>query len=372
MEEQKIKDIFQKKLAEHESPVNPELWSQLSSQLPAAGAGATAGGAATLSSAAKLIITAAVIAVGITTVVVLVNNNDQEVKPIEVPAMEEPVEKREVDTAQEPSNNPKSETEKRVETETKKGKSSSASAEKQFSSKDSQPESFSENESLKSETEAEPGLNMVEPIDGEETTVAGESTAETQQENSLYEEQADSFEDEAEERKEYYSECKIGVETPMIVQYNVDGDSDFIWDFGDGNQLLGNSGSYRYSQAGRYTVTLFENSANGQKEIRSWEVIAREKPVIILPNVFTPLSSPGSNDFYRLNQSQSKNIASLNLRIFSKDGELVYESDDPNFSWDGKDRYGNPLSPGMYLAVAEARNAHGDKTIEQQTIYLKR
>jgi hypothetical protein len=373
VEEQRLKDIFQEKLGGHQAPVSPELWSQLSSKIPAAGSGAASGGGLVLSSTLKAVITAAFVVAAVSASIYLLNQkeNSQEdsVPPSSVEKeVQSPPVKSEAEEVDVTESKPLTTNTALDPTE----KSESASPKNPTISEEASTEPLGE----KTATDHE--LNRSENSDHKTTEDHTQNHLNYQDSGTdelesndpvgdLQEEEAESS-----ESIEYNADCSIGSETPMILQYSVEPESKYLWDFGDGNKTEGTSGSYRYSSTGHYTVRLFELDSDGQNEIKSWEVDAREKPVVVLPNVFTPFSSPGSNDFYRLDQGQSQNIEFLNIRIFSKDGELVYESSDPDFSWDGKDRYGKQLSPGMYLAVAEARNSFGDKTVEQQTIYLKR
>ena len=131
-------------------------------------------------------------------------------------------------------------------------------------------------------------------------------------------------------------------------------------------------GNHKYDEEGRYAVQLQEEQNGSWTSVKELEINIRELPKLVLPNVFTPYSSPGSNDYYSINGEMSKNIDQISIRIFSKDGELVFESTDLNFQWNGKDRMGNELQAGTYLAIAEAWNSAGDKVNERQSIYLKR
>ncbi len=70
-----------------------------------------------------------------------------------------------------------------------------------------------------------------------------------------------------------------------------------------------------------------------------------------LPNVFTP-NNDNQNDIFvpRINQF----VNSVNMSIFNRWGQLVYETNDPNINWDGTDiKSGNPLKEGVYYYVCE-------------------
>src|SRR5690625_5998055 len=64
-----------------------------------------------------------------------------------------------------------------------------------------------------------------------------------------------------------------------------------------------------------------------------------------LPNVFTP-NGDGRNDvFYPLNRAF---IQKVNFEAYSRWGNLVFKTDDPEINWDGTDMEGRPLDPGTY------------------------
>lgn len=68
-------------------------------------------------------------------------------------------------------------------------------------------------------------------------------------------------------------------------------------------------------------------------------------PLYRLPNVFTP-NGDGRNDvFYPLNRAF---IQKVNFEAYSRWGNLVFRTDDPDINWDGTDMEGKPLDPGTY------------------------
>jgi len=64
---------------------------------------------------------------------------------------------------------------------------------------------------------------------------------------------------------------------------------------------------------------------------------------LYIPNAFTP-NGDGKNDFFDI---VGENILSLKLWIYNRWGELVFYSNDINYSWDGK-LNGKPVEIGVY------------------------
>ena len=71
-----------------------------------------------------------------------------------------------------------------------------------------------------------------------------------------------------------------------------------------------------------------------------------EHPYIFIPNAFTP-NSDGVNDQFRV---MGNVIDELQMKIYNRWGELVFETNDPNSGWDGKHR-GEDLGMDVFAYV---------------------
>ncbi|GCD77249.1 hypothetical protein JCM31826_07310 [Thermaurantimonas aggregans] len=76
---------------------------------------------------------------------------------------------------------------------------------------------------------------------------------------------------------------------------------------------------------------------------------------LYIPNAFTP-NGDGRNDCF---QVVGDNLSSYQIQIFSRWGELVYQSDDVSQCWDGTHR-GRPVPDGVYLYVIRHTDRHGN------------
>ena len=73
----------------------------------------------------------------------------------------------------------------------------------------------------------------------------------------------------------------------------------------------------------------------------------------VTPNVFSP-NGDGVNDYFKLRtQTTNKCYDHVTVRIYNRWGQLVFESDDPLFEWDGKSNKGKDLSAGSYFVVLQ-------------------
>lgn len=103
-----------------------------------------------------------------------------------------------------------------------------------------------------------------------------------------------------------------------------------------------------------YAVSAFDSSLN---ESRYSNVVCVDNcPYYDLPNVFTP-NGDGKNDlFIPLTPPAviDNYIEKIDLKVYSRWGNLVYETENPKIEWDGKAKQSNKLlSTGVYYYVCE-------------------
>lgn len=92
-----------------------------------------------------------------------------------------------------------------------------------------------------------------------------------------------------------------------------------------------------------------------------------DKPFIFVPTAFTP-NNDGKNDVISVN---SKVITNLEFSIFDRWGELVFETNDVNSSWDGT-YHGKLLQPQVFVYHLKATCLNGEKFEEKGNITLIR
>lgn len=106
----------------------------------------------------------------------------------------------------------------------------------------------------------------------------------------------------------------------------------YLWSFGDGNTDILEHPIHRYTEAGFYEVCLQAMNEEGCNDeiCKSFEVIP---PIMIgIPNAFSP-NNDGENDVFIVEGRHR--IAEIELKVFNRWGELVFESNDPEVGWDG-------------------------------------
>jgi gliding motility-associated-like protein len=88
------------------------------------------------------------------------------------------------------------------------------------------------------------------------------------------------------------------------------------------------------------TVTAHNNCSNTQ----SYKPINNCKMTLFMPNTFTP-NKDGRNDVLKI---QGHYIQNATMQIYTRWGELVFQSDDINQGWDGTYK-GETVQEGIYL-----------------------
>ncbi|MCB9224611.1 MAG: gliding motility-associated C-terminal domain-containing protein [Crocinitomicaceae bacterium] len=106
--------------------------------------------------------------------------------------------------------------------------------------------------------------------------------------------------------------------------------------------------SDRGSIAGCYYVTALDSiQYNNESEPSNIACIDNCDGYYELPNVFTPDGS-GVNDLYHP-LLPYKFVDHIDLRVFNRWGDLVYETTNPVINWDGKNLDGKTLNDGVYF-----------------------
>ena len=120
-----------------------------------------------------------------------------------------------------------------------------------------------------------------------------------------------------------------------------------------------------------------------ESESQSNEYCFIAEPTNYFPNAFSP-NNDGINDYleYRFSSYQSDNdpniqtssfVKSINLQIFNKWGNLVFETNDLDFKWDGTIQNNGEVCPqGAYVLRYELIGYNGSVISDKGLIYLLR
>jgi gliding motility-associated-like protein len=117
------------------------------------------------------------------------------------------------------------------------------------------------------------------------------------------------------------------------------------------------------SLAGCYTVVAIDSVGN--KSANSSTICIDNCPNYILPNTFTP-NGDGQNDIFK--PYPFLFVQSVEMEVFNKWGELVFQTKDPNINWDGSNLKGDELVPSTYYYKCKVFENRLDGIVESDNV----
>ena len=119
------------------------------------------------------------------------------------------------------------------------------------------------------------------------------------------------------------------------------------------------------SQAGTYKVLV--TSSDGCVGSDEVELIDSCPPIVIIPNAFTP-DNNNTNDGYR---PYLEGFVSMEMTIYNRWGQKVFETQDLNGFWDGN-YLNKPAIEGVYVCLIQLKGNNGYKQNHKTNITLIR
>jgi gliding motility-associated-like protein len=150
------------------------------------------------------------------------------------------------------------------------------------------------------------------------------------------------------------------VEDTILFTNNSQAADSFNWDMGDLIDAFANlfqpppkvyalPGVYPVKLVAYDTTTRCSDSLIRYLDIRVYENL-------FIASAFSP-NDDGFNDYFSIN---FENVTRFRIIIYSRWGQIIYESNNPNFIWDGK-LNGKPLPQDVYVYYIEAKGYHGTR-----------
>lgn len=136
----------------------------------------------------------------------------------------------------------------------------------------------------------------------------------------------------------------------------------YAWNFGDGTGSNQFSPSHTFSseQEGNYVVTLYATNQFGCQDTAVVIVEVYEELIYYVPNTFTPDGDEYNNTFKPVFTSGFTPY-DYNLYIYDRWGELIFESHDPAFGWDGGfGGMSNQVQDGVYIWKIDFKTSRND------------
>lgn len=142
----------------------------------------------------------------------------------------------------------------------------------------------------------------------------------------------------------------------------------YLWDFGDGNHSELFEPQHRYDKYGQYDVKLTAINEYGCSDsVLVLNAFAGSKYFIEFPNAFIPnpdgpsagLYSSKSDEMAEVFHPVYTGVTEYQLKIFSKMGILIFESNDINIGWDGYIN-GQLSNTGVYIWKVRGKYRNGE------------
>lgn len=172
------------------------------------------------------------------------------------------------------------------------------------------------------------------------------------------------------------------IENVSVYFYNYSqGAVNYTWDFGDGNKSTDKNPTHIFDSLAQYDILLEATSEKGciDTTILS-NALIREDPIIKIPNVFSPNKNGPNGGYYSRGISNNEIFhpfientpVEYQLRIFNRNGNLLFESKDINIGWDGY--YMQQLQPrGVYIYKLKLKFENGEYIVKMGdiTVYIQ-
>ena len=160
----------------------------------------------------------------------------------------------------------------------------------------------------------------------------------------------------------YASPDSVNVEDTQIEFTNESTDAyTYVWDFGDGLGSVATDPIHEYAPIpGMYNVTMYAYSQVGCYDSMMVTITVHEDIALYVPNTFTP-NDDEYNQYFLPILTDGYKKDTYHLTIFNRWGEIVFESYNDLYGWDG--RYGDRserCQTGTYvwtISVEELRSA---------------
>lgn len=345
-----IAKLFREKLSSHTEKVDPSVWKGVQANIGNAVGTASAGSSTLLT---KVIIgVAAVTTIAVGTYIAynsaetptekeqLVSQNDE---PIEKAAENESTEDKEVAVTQEPTPEVKKEV-------------------KQDEIK----------EDLETDTPDAEELHVVVVPD---TAPSEEYFEENTRQNQEPKEKTTLTSEEETEDEEDYDFTPINLQVTVDIHKNqyvklyADApEADYIyWELGNGDTTSGETVEYFYDEPGEYKIRVVASNEYKVKTEFITVNVEQSGKIVKTPNTFSP-NNDGTNDLLSI---ESKGIVDFQITVLNDRQEVVYESSNPDFNWDGIHYRTNQKVPaGSYFYIIVAKDAVGNVINKHQKLTI--
>ena len=157
--------------------------------------------------------------------------------------------------------------------------------------------------------------------------------------------------------------CNDTLATQFHIYYQGEFDDDFVLiDSVFGTNVRTYEHHLDNTLFGCYTIMALDED---RKSLHSNQVCVENCPIYELPNTFTP-NGDGINDLYTPIIPYS-GVTRIDMKIYNRMGNLVYETTSPDINWKGMDMKGKELESSIFYYVCEVyfQTISGEKQLEK-------
>jgi PKD repeat protein len=154
----------------------------------------------------------------------------------------------------------------------------------------------------------------------------------------------------------------------------------YLWSFGDGNTSDQFEPLHKYEKYGNFNVSLKVFTENGCSDsLIVLNAFSGSAYYIEFPNAFIPNKGGPSGGVYSSKSDESaqvfhpsfSGVSEYHLKIFSKLGVLIFETNDINLGWDGYFK-GQLSNPGVYIWKVRGNFTNGEPFTKMGDVTLLR
>lgn len=106
----------------------------------------------------------------------------------------------------------------------------------------------------------------------------------------------------------------------------------YLWNFGDGETSTQTNPVHQYNETGTFQATLYAYNVANCVDSITLEVQALIKPLLDVPNAFTPGRFTGAADVVKV---MGFGIGQMSWKIYNRWGQVVFQTEDRRQGWDG-------------------------------------
>ena len=150
------------------------------------------------------------------------------------------------------------------------------------------------------------------------------------------------------------------------------------WEFGDGTVSESFEPDHKYSEYKIYNVRLIVWSEYGCTDSMTvLNAFSASGCYVVFPNAFIPNADGPAGGYYSTKSDEgaqifhpvTSGVSDYQLRIFSKKGILIFESNDINIGWDGYLK-GQLCEPGVYIWKVRGTYKNGEPFVKMGDVTL--